>query len=101
MTVVIYYINGFYKNRIRFIALRQLYGSYYKENQAEFFIQIIKEFDFADRLGYFITNHVGSNDTYIDYIFKKLKYILTLVQRFHRCLRYYSHILNFFANIYL
>jgi len=101
MAVVIHYIDSSYKNRTRLIALRHLSGSYCGENQAELLIEIIKEFELADRLGYFVADNAGSNDTCNECVFKELKFVLMSAQRSYRRLRCYGHILNLAANVYL
>ncbi len=40
---------------------------------AALLIEIIKEYGFEDRLGYFIADNVESNDVCIDLIFQTLK----------------------------
>ncbi len=66
ITVVIYYINNNYKIRTRFIILRRLHGDYNRENQARNLMEILKEYEFVDLVGYFVINNIGSNDTCIN-----------------------------------
>jgi len=65
-----------------------------KKNRTELFIKIMKKLKFVGLFGYFIINNVRSNDTCIDYVFQKLKSILTPAERSHRRLYCYGHIFN-------
>ncbi len=69
MAVIIHYCDKIYKNRTRLIAFRRLRGSHSGENMITLLTQIIREYGFEDRLGYFVTNNTESNDVCIDYIF--------------------------------
>ncbi len=77
MAVVIHYVDKFYKNRIRFIALRHLRGGHDGENQTVFLVKIIKEYDFKNRFGYFVSNNITSCDIVIDVILCILLLILS------------------------
>jgi len=99
--VVIYYIDKFYKVRTRFIALRRVYKDHSRENQTKLLMEIFKEFELTDRLGYFVSNNIIINDSCIDIFFKIFKSDFSADERTHRRLRYYGHILNLAANAYL
>src|SRR6266536_1589651 len=69
IAIIIYYCDKVYKNRTRLIILRRLRGSYFGENIAVLLTEIIREYGFENRLGYFVTDNVAFNDVCIDYIF--------------------------------
>ncbi|SRR6266536_5887578 len=69
ITIIIYYCDKAYKNRTRLITFRRLRGNHFGENMAAFFTEIIKKYGFKNRLGYFVTDNIKSNDVCIDYIF--------------------------------
>jgi hypothetical protein len=69
MTVIAYYCDRDYQSQIRLLGLRRLHREHNKENQTDLLIQIIKEYEITDRLGYFITNNVSNNDIIIYRIF--------------------------------
>lgn len=101
MAVVIHYVDKTYTNCTRLIALRHLRGSHSGENMSSLLIEIIREFGFEDRLGYFVTDNAESNDVCIDFILKELMPDLSSNQRSYRRLRCWGHILNLCANAYL
>lgn len=101
MAVVIHYIDKSYKVRTRLIAMRRVYGGHSGENQAKLLVEILREFELTDRLGYFVSDNATSNDSCIDILLKTLKPDLSADKRTHRRLRCYGHILNLAANAYI
>ena len=101
MAVVIHYVDVEFKNRTRLIALRRLRGYHTGENMSVLLIEVIKEYGFQDRLGYFVTDNAGSNDVCIDLVLEALQPNLSAVQRSHRRLRCWGHIMNLAANAFL
>jgi hypothetical protein len=81
MGVVAYYVNNTFKNRTVMIALKRLYEAHSGENMGSLLIEIINDFDLKDRLGYFITDNVSSNDTCVHYILISLFPDLSKIQR--------------------
>ena len=75
-----------------------LKGPYFGENIAEAIITIIKTYKIISKIGYFILNNAGSNDTYISAIIKRLNIKDT---KEHRRLRYLSHVLNLSVKVIL
>lgn len=62
MAVVCHYIDQSDKSRTRLIALRRLRGSHLGENMSKLLVEVIQEFGFDDRLGYFVADNAESND---------------------------------------
>ncbi len=87
MTVIAHYTNRQYKIQTRLLALRRLHDRYGGENQAALLIQIIKEFEITDRLGYFVTDNAFNNDTAVDIVLRTCLPTLTAAQRHQRRLR--------------
>ena len=101
MSVVIHYINNNYKNRIRLIGMKRLYGGHSGENQAKLLLEIFNDYKLTDLLGYFVLDNVILNDVCIDSILRTLLLNFPASKRSQRRLRYYGHILNLAVNVYL
>ena len=52
------------------LGLRRLKGPYSGENIAEAIIAVIKTYEIIGKIGYFILNNAGLNNTYISAIIK-------------------------------
>ena len=78
--------------------LYRLKNPYFKENIAEAIITIIKTYKIISKIGYFVLNNAGLNDTYISTIIKQLN-IKDIKE--YRCLCYFSYILNLLVKIIL
>jgi hypothetical protein len=72
MGVVAYYVNNTFKNRTVMIALKRLYEAHSGKNMGFLLIEIINNFDFKERLEYFVIDNISSNDTCVYYIFTSL-----------------------------
>jgi hypothetical protein len=83
------------------IALKRLRESHSGENQGSLLIEIIKDFNFKERLRYFITDNARSNNTAVEYLLTTLFLTLTETKRTQRRLRYFGHILNLAYGAYL
>jgi hypothetical protein len=81
MGVVAHYANNIFKNRIIMIALKRLHEIYFGENIGSLLIEIINNFDLKERLGYFITDNVSSNDTCVYHILISFLPDLSEIQR--------------------
>ena len=79
--MIAYYIDNTFKNRIIIITLKRLYEAYSGENMGFLLIEIIKDFDFNERLGYFVIDNTGLNDTYVYHILTSLLPDLSEIQR--------------------
>ena len=60
------------------------YATHSGENQAEIIIQVIKEFQLEDQIGYFVIDNTSNNDTAIEAILITCCLNLTLKQRLAR-----------------
>ena len=79
--------------------MRRVRGTYSGENIVEAIIPMLEEFDVAPRLGYYIRDNYGANDTCLRAICRKLRPdIKDLNSRRVRCLEY---ILNLIAKAFL
>jgi hypothetical protein len=81
MGVIAHYTDNIFKNRTVMIALKRLYEAYSGENISSLLIEIINNFDLKERLRYFITDNVSSNDTCVHHIFISLFPDLSEIQR--------------------
>jgi hypothetical protein len=79
--VIAYYTDNTFKNRTIMIALKRLHETYSGKNMGSLLIEIINNFDFKKRLGYFITDNVSSNDTCVYHILTFLFPDLSEIQR--------------------
>ncbi len=66
------------------ITLRRLRENHFGENMTTLLTEIIRKYDFENRLEYFVTDNTKSNDVYIDYILQKLLPYLTSTERSNR-----------------
>jgi hypothetical protein len=48
------------------IAIRQLRGAHTGENQVEIIIEVIKDYNLQQKIGYFITDNAQNNDIAIE-----------------------------------
>ena len=101
MGVVAHYTDKSFKNRTTMIALKRLHESHSGENMGTLLIEIIKDYGLEERLGYFITDNAGSNDTCVEYILSTLLPDLSETERKQRRLRCFGHILNLACHSYL
>ena len=80
-----------YKVETTLLRLRHLKGSYSGENIAEAIVSVVETYGITDRIGYFVLNNAGLNNTYISAIIKQLN-IKDIKE--HRCLCCLGHTLN-------
>ena len=73
------------------LGLRCLKGPYFRENIAEAIIAVIKTYEIISKIGYFVLNNAGLNNTYISAIIKQLN--IKDIKEYRR-LYYLSYILN-------
>jgi hypothetical protein len=83
------------------LGIRQLKGPHTGENQAEIIIEIIKDYEIEDRVGYFVTDNASNNDTAVDAVLRSLCPHLTSAQRVARRLRCLGHVINLAAKAFL
>ena len=80
------------------LGLHRLKGPYSKENIAEAIIAVVKTYKITNKIGYFILNNAGSNNTYISTIIKQFG-IKDTKKHYHlHCL---SYILNLLVKVIL
>ena len=101
MAIVAHYTNQSFQVQTRLLALRRLYGTHSGENQAKLIIDVLKEYEITDKIGYFITDNASNNDTCIDIIVRTLLPTFTAEQRRQRRLRCWGHIINLAAKAFL
>ena len=80
-----------YKVETTLLGLRRLKGPHSRENIAEAIISVVETYGITNRIGYFVLNNAGSNNTYVSAIIKQLN-IKDIKE--HRRLRCLSHTLN-------
>ena len=73
------------------LRLHHLKGPYSKENITEAIVAVIKTYKISGKIGYFILNNAGLNNTYISAIIKQLN-IKDIKEYYY--LYYCSYILN-------
>jgi len=75
------------------LGLRCLKGPYSRENITEAIIAVIKTYKIIDKIGYFILDNAGLNNTYISAIIKRLN--IKDTKEHHRlcCLGYVLNLL--------
>jgi hypothetical protein len=101
LAVVAHYTNRQYQVQTRLLALRRLHGEHSGENQAGILIEVLKDFEITDRLGYFVTDNASNNDTTVNIVLQTFLPTLTIIQRRQRRLRCWGHILNLAARAFL
>ena len=80
------------------LRLYRLKSPYSKENIAEAIITIIKTYKIINKIGYFVLNNAGLNNTYINTIIKRLN-IKDIKE--YCCLCYFSYIINLLVKVIL
>ena len=73
------------------LVIRRIYDSHFDENMTQEMITIIRDYDIARRLGYFVLDNAEFNDIYVDAI---LKVVRPNLEKKARRLRYLDHIMN-------
>lgn len=101
MGVVAHYTNDKFRNCNTMIALKRLTDSHSGENIGALLVDILREFDIIERLGYFITDNASSNDIAINHVLRTLLPHLTDLARRQRRLRCFGHILNLASSAYI
>ena len=68
VAVVAHYIDNNMKSQTTLIGLRRVIGSHSGEVVAEQVVQVIQEYGFEQKLGYFVLDNASSNDTCVEAI---------------------------------
>lgn len=71
--IVGHYTNSKGKNITLLLGLRRLIGSHSGANMAEPVIQVIQEYELADKIGYFVLDNATNNDTCLEEVFDQLR----------------------------
>ena len=95
--VIIYYLNKDLQARSLLITLKEVDGSHSGENMAAIILPVLREFCIDNRIGYFISDNMTSNNLAIQALYRELK-LINLTARRLRCLGY---IINLSAKAFL
>ena len=79
------------------LGLKEVEGSHSGENIAACCLPVIGDFELEGKIGYFVSDNVGSNDLAVDAFCKELK----LKNSKTRCLRCLGHVINLAAKAFL
>lgn len=101
LAVVAHYLDKRYTVRTRLIAFRCLHGSHSGENMANLLVEIVREFDITDQLGFFVIDNASSNDTCLQALLHQILPHSTAEQIQQRRIRCWGHILNLAAKAFL
>jgi hypothetical protein len=97
--VVIYYLDKDLINRSYLIDIRRINEAYTNENITKAVMPILIKMGILPKLGYFITDNDGRNDTYIRVILRKHR--PNIKDPNSRRVRYLRHIINLAAKAFL
>ena len=97
--IVTYYLDKDLVNKSTLIGIRRVKGAYSGENIAEVIIPVLEEIGIVSRLGYFIGDNAGPNDTYQRAIYRKLR--PDIKEPDTRRVRYLGYILNLVVKAFL
>ena len=98
VAIVAHYIDDNAHLKAMLIGLRRVIGSHAGEIIAEQVVQVIQEYGFEKKLGYFVLDNATSNDTCVEAIFNELRPDLIKKERRLRCI---GHIINIAAQAFL
>ena len=98
---MVYYMGDNYTVQTRLIALKRLRGFHSGENMAECLLEVAKEYEITDRIGYFTIDNAESNSTCITAFMEFLDPFITEEKAEDRRLRCWGHILNLGAKAFL
>ena len=101
ITIVAHYIDKNGARQTKLLAMRQLEGEHTGANQAQIVLNIIGEYRFGGKVGYFMLDNASSNDTAVDLILKTLYPNMSVKQRKRRRLRCLGHVVNLCAQAFL
>ena len=83
------------------LALVELQGKHSGPNQAQVINEIIDDFQFRNKLGYFVMDNAESNDTLIESIARSQEIHGICYDPYHRRLRCNGHIINLIVQAFL
>jgi hypothetical protein len=95
--VVAHYLNQSLQAKSLLLGLKEVKGSHLGENLAASYLPVIEDFELEEKIGYFISDNVGSNDLAVEAFCKYLK-IKNAPTRRLRCL---GHVINLATKAFL
>ena len=93
-----HYMSSGYRVETTLLGLRRLKGPHSGENIAESIVAVVKAYEITDRVGYFVLDNAGSNDTCVSATIEQIGIRDTKEHRRLRCL---GHVLNLSAKAIL
>ncbi|KAM4067529.1 transposase [Hirsutella rhossiliensis] len=90
--LTVHFLDDEGKFRTFLLGLPRIEGRHSGENLSDRVSEIIHEYGFEDRVGYFVTDNAESNDTCLDRLSTELEF-----RKQHRRLRCFGHIINLVA----
>jgi hypothetical protein len=94
---VAYYLDQTLQAKSLLLDLKEVEGSYSGENMAACCLPVIGDFELEGKIGYFVSDNVGSNDLAVEALCGELK-LKNLKARRLRCL---GHVINLAAKAFL
>ena len=101
IAIVAHFIDSKGYRQTKLLAIRQLKGEHSGENIAASVLKVIKEYRIRDRIGFFVLDNAGSNDTAVEHILCSLYPEMSNEARKRRRLRCLLHVTNFVAKAFL
>lgn len=101
IAVVAHYIDSKGRRQTKLLAIRQLKGEHSGENIAASVLKVIKVYRIRDRIGFFVLDNIGSNDTAVEHILCSLYPQMSSQARKRRRLRCLLHVTNLVAKAFL
>lgn len=99
MGVVFHYLDRDLKVRSLLASIRRIKGTHSSKNMAEAIIPILQEMEVIMRLGFFIGDNIGTNNTAIRTILSQLR--PDIKNPDSRRVRYLGHIINLITKAFL
>ena len=99
--VVFHYMDDSYTIQTRLVALKRLPGRHGGVNLGQALIQIINDYDIADRIGCFVTDNADTNDKATEYVLRLLRPDLPSEAHIYRRIRCWGHVMNLAAKAFL
>jgi hypothetical protein len=101
IAIVAHFIDSKGYRQTKLLAIRQLKGEHSGENIAASVRKVIKEYRIDDRVGFFVLDNAGSNDTAVEHILCSLYPEMSNEARKRRRLRCLLHVTNLVAKAFL
>jgi hypothetical protein len=97
MSIWAYWIDASGQRQRRLLAFKRIYGSHTGENQSEVLLEVLKEYNIDDKIGYIVSDNASSNTSAVDMVLYELVPGITAAQIKARRLRCFGHIVNLAA----